>query len=129
MTRDAIYVLEKMAHGFNRPGLQARKGFYDYDEDEAPALWSGLKVFERRRSAMSDADIRDRLLDAQSLEARRCLTLGMVGSTTDADRASILGLGFPAKEGGVIARCDRDLPAFLARAASLASRYGTRFEP
>lgn len=130
MTEEAIYVLEKMAHGFNRMGRQAGRGFYDYDEGEPPELWSGLKVFERRRVSIPPEDIRDRLLYRLSLESMRCLEEGVVASAADANLSSILGVGFPQASGGAIAFADRaGASAIAARSLELAERYGERFAP
>lgn len=130
MTEDAVYVLEKMAHGFNRMGREAGRGFYDYEDGEAPALWSGLKVFERRRVTMAPEDVRDRLLFRLAIESMRCLDEGVVGSTADANLSSILGAGFPQATGGALAFAERMGPAaFAARARELAERYGERFAP
>ncbi|ODT31125.1 MAG: hypothetical protein ABS54_00575 [Hyphomicrobium sp. SCN 65-11] len=130
MTEEAIYVLEKMAHGFNRMGRQAGRGFYDYEEGEPPELWSGLKVFERRRVSIPPEDIRDRLLYRLALESMRCLEEGVVASAADANLSSILGVGFPQASGGAIAFADRaGASAFAARSLELAERYGERFAP
>jgi 3-hydroxyacyl-CoA dehydrogenase len=130
MTEEAIYVLEKMAHGFNRMGRQAGRGFYDYDEGEPPELWPGLKVFERRRVSIPPEDIRDRLLYRLALESMRCLEEGVVASAADANLSSILGVGFPQASGGAIAFADRaGASAFAARSLELAERYGERFAP
>jgi 3-hydroxyacyl-CoA dehydrogenase/enoyl-CoA hydratase/3-hydroxybutyryl-CoA epimerase len=130
MTEDAIYVLEKMAHGFNRMGRAAGRGFYDYEEGESPELWSGLKVFERRRVAIPPEDIRDRLLHRVAIESIRCLDDGVVASAADANLSSILGLGFPEASGGAIAFAEgTDAAAFAARSRELVGRYGERFAP
>ncbi|TXL63775.1 hypothetical protein [Zeimonas arvi] len=130
MTEEAIYVLEKMAHGFNRMGRQAGRGFYDYAEGEPPELWSGLKVFERRRVSIPAEDVRDRLLYRLALESMRCLEEGVVASAADANLSSILGVGFPEASGGAIAYADRvGASLFAARSLKLAERYGERFSP
>lgn len=131
MTTEAIYVLEKMAHGFKRLGKQGGRGFYNYDEDddEAPGLWSGLKVFERRRVSISPEDLRDRLLYVQALESLRCLEEAIVTSPAEANLGSVLGWGFPDDTGGTIAFIERiGSIAFVARARELADRYGHRFD-
>lgn len=131
MTDEAVYVLEKMAHGFNRMGRAAGRGFYDYDDDEAsPQLWSGLKVFERRRVTIPAEDVRDRLVHMLALTAAACLERGTVARADDADLAAVLGAGYPAQEGsalGLIAQTRSE--AFTARARELAAKYGPRFMP
>jgi hypothetical protein len=130
MTEEAVYVLEKMAHGFSRMGRWSGRGFYDYEDGEAPELWPGLKVFERRRTALAPEDLRDRLLFAQALAALRALEEGDVASADEADRGSLLGWGFSERSGGVVAFIEKlGLQAFSERARKLAARYGPRFEP
>jgi len=57
----AVYVIEKMAHGFRRAGRSAGGGFYEYSAGAEPRLWSGLKVFERGAREVDDAAIAERL--------------------------------------------------------------------
>jgi 3-hydroxyacyl-CoA dehydrogenase/enoyl-CoA hydratase/3-hydroxybutyryl-CoA epimerase len=61
----AVYVIEKMAHGFRRTGRAAGGGFYDYPAEGQPTLWSGLKVFERGARAIDDAEVAARLREAR----------------------------------------------------------------
>ncbi len=126
----AVYVLEKMAHGFNRMGRSDGRGFYDYDDGDSPQLWPGLKAFERRATRISDDDIRDRLVYAAAIEALRCLQEGVVATAADANTASILGCGFPPDGKGVLGLVDESGPqTFVARARELADAYGSRFAP
>ena len=57
----AVYVIEKMAHGFRRTGRASGGGFYDYTAGAEPQLWSGLKVFERGARETDDAALAQRL--------------------------------------------------------------------
>ena len=57
----AVYVIEKMAHGFRRTGRASGGGFYDYTAGAEPQLWSGLKVFERGAREVDDASLAERL--------------------------------------------------------------------
>jgi 3-hydroxyacyl-CoA dehydrogenase len=57
----AVYVIEKMAHGFRRTGRASGGGFYDYTAGSEPQLWSGLKVFERGARDVDDASLAERL--------------------------------------------------------------------
>ena len=130
MTEEAIYVLEKMTHGFNRMGREAGRGFYDYHDDGTSELWSGLRVFERRKAAIPDEDIRDRLLYRMVAESMRCLAEGVIESAAAADLSSVRDAGFPAALGGTIsfAGISADgIPAINDRANELADRYGERF--
>lgn len=130
MPEPAVYVMEKMAHGFRRMGREAGAGFYEYEDDGSASLWSGLKAFERRATRLPAEDIRDRLLFAQALEAVRCLEEGVVDSLADADAALVQIGCFPAAGGGPAAFIDRmGVQAFVDRARSLAGSYGERFSP
>lgn len=130
MPEPAVYVMEKMAHGFRRMGRDAGAGFYEYEDDGSATLWSGLKAFERRTTKLPSEDIRDRLLFMPALEAVRCLDEEVIGSLTDADEV-LVSLGvFPAPTGGPSAFIDRmGTRSFVERAQALADRYGERFQP
>jgi 3-hydroxyacyl-CoA dehydrogenase/enoyl-CoA hydratase/3-hydroxybutyryl-CoA epimerase len=130
MPKQAVYVLEKMAHGFKRMGRADGGGFYEYPEGEAKHLWPGLKAFERRAKRVPDEEIRERLLYVQSIEAVRCLQEGVLENVRDANIGSIFGWGFPAYTGGAIQLINHVGPsAFVARAREFASMHGERFEP
>ncbi len=130
MPESAVYVLEKMAHGFRRMGRAAGAGFYDYAEGETPQLWSGLKTFERGARQITADDVRDRLLYAIALEAVRCLQEGVVASGADADIASVAGAGFPASNGGAIGFVNAvGVGPFADRAQALSQRFGPRCDP
>ena len=130
MPEPAVYVMEKMAHGFRRMGRDAGAGFYEYEDDGTASLWSGLKAFERRTTKLPVEAIRDRLLFIQALEAVRCVDEGVIGSIADADAALVhLGL-FPAEAGGPGKFINRlGARAFVERARALAASHGERFEP
>lgn len=106
-----------MSHGFDRLGRATGGGFYDYDDE--PQLWSGLKVFERRRHGLSDEDIRDRLRYTQ-IRAALSATADEPGS----------GWGFADDGGQVSAFVARTGDAAVReRLAQLADRFGKRFVP
>ncbi len=126
----AVYVLEKMAHGFKRMGRAHGGGFYDYPEHGEKTLWPGLKVFERGGRSIPFEDIKERMLYVQAIETIRCLQEGVLESTRDANIGSIFGWGFPAWTGGTIQFVNHvGTRAFAARAQELAQRYGERFAP
>lgn len=130
MAESAVYVLEKMSHGYKRLGRAYGGGFYDYPQDGEKELWPGLKVFARGAKKVSAEDMRDRLLYAQAIEAIRCLEEGVVDSIRDANIGSILGWGFPAYTGGAAQFVNHvGVQAFCTRAQELSARYGERFEP
>lgn len=130
MPQPAVYVLEKMAHGFKRLGRAQGGGFYEYPQGEPKHLWPGLEAFERRARRIPVEELRERLLYVQSIEAVRCLQENVLESVRDANVGSIFGWGFPAYTGGAIQLINHvGPPAFVARARELASKCGERFEP
>lgn len=126
----AVYVLEKMAHGFRRMGRAWGGGFYEYPEGGEKTLWPGLKVFERGARTVRHDDIAERLLYVQALDAARCLEEGVVAAPREANIGALFGWGFPAWTGGPIQYINHvGVAHFVARAQELAQRYGTRFAP
>jgi 3-hydroxyacyl-CoA dehydrogenase/enoyl-CoA hydratase/3-hydroxybutyryl-CoA epimerase len=132
MPETAVYVLEKMAHGYKRLGRAYGAGFYDYPESGRKSLWPGLSVFQRgaRKAIPTVEDIRERLLYAQAIETLRCLDEGVLESVRDANIGSILGWGFPAWAGGTVQYVNHiGVQRFVERARVLASLHGERFTP
>ena len=122
--KSAVYVVEKMAHGYKRAGRAAGGGFYDYSS-QPPELWSGLKTFERRTRQLDAADIRDRMLYAAWLGA-----LDASSETPAAAVADTLGETVATNASQARAQVERiGTAAFLSRARDLATRFGARFEP
>lgn len=122
----AVYVLEKMAHGFGRTGRAAGGGFYDHPAGSAPSLWPGLEQFERPAVGLTDDDCVDRILFAQVIEALSALADGLVEDPAELDR-SARAAGFPGA-GGVTGFVEaRGRASFTTRCAELASRFGERF--
>jgi 3-hydroxyacyl-CoA dehydrogenase/enoyl-CoA hydratase/3-hydroxybutyryl-CoA epimerase len=123
-------VLDSMVSRARR-GRRDGGGFYDYPEGQAKRLWSGLAQLYPPLPDQPAVDrVERRLMSAQALEAARCLEEGVVTSAADADTASVLGLGFPAAQGGVLAQVERrGLAAFVAECDRLADRHGERFRP
>ncbi len=94
----------------------------------------GLKeIAGPRRStpeSISVADLKDRFLYVQALEAARCMEEKVVVDPREADVGSILGFGFAPFTGGVLSFIDGiGAAAFVARAKELAAKYGSQFEP
>ncbi|MCL4745550.1 MAG: hypothetical protein KJZ83_09055 [Burkholderiaceae bacterium] len=107
-----MYVVEKMTHGFRRVGREAGRGFYEYPEGEPPALWSGLRQFERRALALPECDVADRLLYAQLIASARA------GASRDGSCALETADALIARIGHA---------RFVARSSELAASYGERF--
>jgi hypothetical protein len=124
MPESAVYVLEKMAHGYKRMGRAAGGGFYDYAA-EPPQLWSGLRTFERRSRQLELAEVRDRLVHAATLAA-----LAATPGTAAGPVASAFGAAVPgdAEQARALLRTLGE-SAFVARSRELAMRFGPRFEP
>jgi hypothetical protein len=123
--KEAIYVVEKMAHGFHRMGRAAGAGFYDYASDP-PTLWSGLKTFERRGKQLDATDVRDRLAFAAALAA--LASHGSPSQHAAGAFAGPTGIALDAQHAAAwIERMGR--AAFVARARELAARFGPRFAP
>lgn len=127
MPESAVYVLEKMAHGFERDGVGSGYGFYDHEEDGSRELWNGLSVFSRGARDVPRADISDRLLYIQLATASQALAEGHIDAAA-ADAASVSGWGFPGISGGIasfLASMTDD--QLRTRSGELVERHGARF--
>jgi 3-hydroxyacyl-CoA dehydrogenase/enoyl-CoA hydratase/3-hydroxybutyryl-CoA epimerase len=123
-------VARKMVE-LGRIGKKAGRGFYDYPESGKKNLWSGLtEQFPLAATQPPLAELVQRLLFVQSLEAARCMEEGVLTTARDADVGSVLGWGFPAYLGGTLGQIQGlGLPAFVAQCEHLAARHGARFAP
>jgi hypothetical protein len=124
MPDTAVYVVEKMAHGFRRTGRAAGGGFYDYSSD-APQLWSGLKTFERRGRALPRQDVLERLRHIAALAS-----LGQAVAPASTSLGTVFGPSLPtdAEAARTFVRT-MGQEAFIARSTELAARFGDRFTP
>jgi 3-hydroxyacyl-CoA dehydrogenase/enoyl-CoA hydratase/3-hydroxybutyryl-CoA epimerase len=124
-------VLDRMVTTLGRRGRRDGGGFYDYPDGAPRLLWSGLVAqFPPLAAQPAVEAVERRLMHAQAIEAARCLEEGVVASAADSDTASVLGLGFPKGEGGVLAQVQRrGLASFVAECDELADRHGERFRP
>jgi len=121
MTESAVYVMEKMAHGFKRLGKDAQRGFYDYDYD-TPQLWSGLKTFERRGKSIDATDLRDRLTFSAALAALH------IDTPAPAHIHGLLGTELPCDQAAAQAWLATTGAQHLhTRSTELSERYGPRF--
>lgn len=114
-----------------RSGRKAGAGFYDYPPEARKHLWRGLGgVFPRREIQPDLAELKDRFLLIQALEAARCLEEGVITNPVDGDLGSVLGWGFPAWTGGALSLIDTlGLNVFVSRCDTLARAFGNRFQP
>lgn len=116
-----------------RYGRKNGKGFYVYDED-GKHLWEELGQFAKNGVLPEDqqpspAEIKDRVLYAQSIEAARTMEENIVSDPREADVGSILGWGFAPYTGGAISFIDTvGAKAFVDRADALKAKYGEPFE-
>jgi 3-hydroxyacyl-CoA dehydrogenase/enoyl-CoA hydratase/3-hydroxybutyryl-CoA epimerase len=109
--------------------------FYRYDRGgeprASPRAAEVLRAGAPTRGGESDAgEMRSRMLLRVVNEAARTLEEGVVASAAEVDLAALLGLGFPAAEGGLLFYADRlGIAATVASMEDLARRFGERFEP
>lgn len=134
MPAPAVYVLEKMSHGFKRGGGDGGAGFYDAGGPGKAPLWSGLSVFERGGQAVATDDIDDRLRFAIALTLLQALSQDDTPAIDDGPQGKP---GEPLAEAGGLVSIrtikawinDKGPAAFEARARDLTSRFGPRFAP
>ena len=127
-------VFDAMIDTYGRPGRAGGAGFYDYADGRRTRLWPGLREhFGAGAGPVPPlADLIERLLFIEALEAVRCLDSGVLRGVPDANVGSLLGTGYPPWTGGVLQYVTGYAggPAgFVARARELADRYGPRFAP
>lgn len=121
----SAYVIEKMAHGFNRMGKAHGKGFYNYDTDP-PTLWAGLKVFEKRNVNIPEQDILDRLLFATVIGALQTSEEEATG--IDPELKTYIPPEWPLSRQQALSWIDNyGEERFATRLAELAAAYGKRF--
>ena len=114
-----------------RFGRKNGKGFYVYEGREKH-LWPELGQFAV--NGLQDpqpnvADVKDRLMYAQAIEAARTMAEGIVHDPREADLGSIFGWGFAPFTGGAISFIDTiGAKRFVARADELLESYGPQFE-
>ncbi|WAH55405.1 3-hydroxyacyl-CoA dehydrogenase NAD-binding domain-containing protein [Pseudomonas silvicola] len=113
-----------------RTGRRVGKGFYDYPEGKR-ALWSGLdQVFPPLIQQPSVAQVKQRMLYSQALEAAKCLHEGVITDPGEADVGSVLGIGFPTWTGGVFSLIDTvGVATFVEQCDVLSQTAGERFRP
>jgi 3-hydroxyacyl-CoA dehydrogenase / enoyl-CoA hydratase / 3-hydroxybutyryl-CoA epimerase len=127
-------VVDRMLDEFERGGRAAGAGFYEYEDGRRARLWPGLAAFagDAGREIPPLAELGERMLFVEALEAVRAYEAGVIESVADANIGSILGIGFPRWTGGVLQYVNGypGGPAgFLARAEEFEAAHGERFAP
>ena len=128
-------LIDEMVGKRGRLGRKNGKGFYDYPDNprEKKRLWPGLAdLFPPvpDPDALDFAELKQRLLVIQALEAARCFAEGVVTDVREADVGSILGFGFAPFSGGTLSYIDgMGLAAFVKICEGLARKHGPRFRP
>jgi 3-hydroxyacyl-CoA dehydrogenase len=123
-------VLARMAE-LGRGGRRNGGGFFDWPIEGPRTVWPGLaSAFPLNMDQPDDEAVKLRLLSAEAHEALNCLEEGVIASADDGDAASVLGLGFPKRVGGILRWTeDFGLAAFVKTCRVLAHDNGARFAP
>ncbi len=124
-------VLRLMVERLDRLGKKTGRRFYDYPAAARKHLWPGLaEHFPVRPEQPDVAEIVERLILIQSLEAARCLAEGVLLRPMDGDVGAILGWGYPPFRGGPLAWIQTmGIDEFVAACERLVDRHGPRFAP
>jgi 3-hydroxyacyl-CoA dehydrogenase/enoyl-CoA hydratase/3-hydroxybutyryl-CoA epimerase len=114
-----------------RLGRKAKAGFYDYDE---AGKRQGLSQIVKDKYPQAEeqpelAEVQQRLLFAQSLEAVRALEEGVLEDIREGDVGAILGWGFAPWSGGPLSWLDMvGAPWAAERCDQLSAKHGPRFD-
>ncbi|MEM8792299.1 MAG: 3-hydroxyacyl-CoA dehydrogenase NAD-binding domain-containing protein [Pseudomonadota bacterium] len=125
-------VVRSMVEDYDRRGRKNGAGFYAYDEKgKRIGLWPGLcDMFPRCAPQPELAQVQDRLLLAQALEAVRALEQGVLNSIEEGDVGAVLGWGFAPWSGGPFGWIDITGPeSVVMRSEALEKICGPRFAP
>lgn len=130
---DGMRLVEKLVE-LGRTGKAAGAGFYDYSS-QPRRLWSGLGELATGTVEVEDvhatvAELGERLMLVQALEAARCMENGVLRHARDAEIGAIFGVGFAPNTGGPLAWMDRmGIGNVLAALDALAETHGPRYAP
>ncbi|KRE18079.1 3-hydroxyacyl-CoA dehydrogenase [Bosea sp. Root381] len=126
-------LLSDMVEKHGRLGRKNGKGFYDYPEAGPKRLWPGLADLVGKQldpEQVDMAELKNRLLVTQALEAARTYEEGVVTDPREADVGSIIGFGFAPYSGGTLSFIDNmGAAAFVKLCEALAKKHGERFKP
>ncbi len=113
-----------------RLGRKASAGFYTYNEKgKRTGLWEGLAdQYALAEEQPELAEVQQRLIFAQVLEAVRALEEGVLEDIREGDVGAILGWGFAPWSGGPFSWLDIVGAAWAAdRCDALTEKFGPRF--
>jgi 3-hydroxyacyl-CoA dehydrogenase/enoyl-CoA hydratase/3-hydroxybutyryl-CoA epimerase len=126
-------LLKTMVIDHGRYGRKNSKGFYDYPARGTKTLWPGLDQFQSTKldpDQIDIAELKQRFLVTQAVEAARVIEEGVVTDPREADVGSIIGFGFAPFSGGTLSYIDGMGAAnFVALCERLRQKYGDRFAP
>ena len=126
-------LLNTMVIEHGRYGRKNNKGFYDYPAQGTKTLWPGLDAFQSTKldpDKIDIAELKQRFLVTQAVEAARVIEEGVVTDPREADVGSIIGFGFAPFSGGTLSYIDGMGTAnFVALCERLRQKYGERFAP
>ncbi|MCC5972121.1 MAG: enoyl-CoA hydratase/isomerase family protein [Pararhodobacter sp.] len=114
-----------------RLGRKSNAGFFDYDEaGKRLGYWQGLADrFERLEDQPELAEVKNRLMMAQVLEAVRALEEGVLEDIREGDVGAVLGWGFAPWSGGPFSWLDiLGAGRAVEICDDLEARFGPRFK-
>jgi 3-hydroxyacyl-CoA dehydrogenase / enoyl-CoA hydratase / 3-hydroxybutyryl-CoA epimerase len=129
-------LFEDLVEKNGRLGRKNGKGFYDYPPGKPKHLWPGLadllpkKLTNKEIDALDIAELKQRFLVTQAVEAARTFEEHVVTDVREADVGSILGWGFAPYSGGVLSYIDMmGTKKFVELCRALEKKHGARFAP
>ena len=127
----AVRILQNMQNEVGRSGQKALKGFYEYDsKGNKTELWKGISEhYPTTQPDFNKAEMIERLLFAQIIEAVWCLQEGIIQTESEANLGSVFGWGFPSFHGGVLQYINAyGLELFIEKCTYYEQLHGPRFK-
>ncbi|MGV6849599.1 MAG: 3-hydroxyacyl-CoA dehydrogenase NAD-binding domain-containing protein [Marinibacterium sp.] len=124
---DLIFWMEEIG----RLGRKSKAGFFDYDDKgKRTGYWAGVtEKYPLLDEQPPLAEVQERLMMAQVLEAVRALEEGVLMDIREGDVGAVLGWGFAPWSGGPFSWLDIiGAPYAVERCDALAEKFGARFE-